>query len=295
MFFAGLLCNLHSVEINDNIGEGMSAYTVYETQAQDIKGIFVVVSGLNVKASAMGSAAEKGTLVNFFTEAGYDAVVVSLSGQSENIEAMKNAGADIWLNEAYNAYCKAKILSQTRSGKTGEELPVYLAAFSLGALVFEVLINSKTEVPVVFEKSVFFAPAVAMRRITHAVFILDIFVKDDFVIKSKSPPYYRANYGTSMAAYKALFELEKKLLKTKFALSNSNTLIFIDPKDELISSAELKKQIKKFGLTNWELVKIDAKTKSAYKFHHLIIDEQRVGQKTWEQITLHIKNFLQTG
>jgi hypothetical protein len=223
----------------------------------------------------MGTPYSDGTIVKLLLDNGYHAVRVTLPGHSGHISTMKNADAAQWLSSAYIQYGKEVFEAQ----KDG--LPIYLAAFSLGALVFEVLMNEETAIPVRFTGAVLFAPAIATKNISRSVRILNIFGKQ-MIINSATPVDYRAQRGASLAAYNAFFELENKLCVTGFA-NNINTLLIIDPMDELVSLRKIKAA--KYKLSNWKINEIDNR---AARYRHLIIDDKCVGKETWEPISRNL-------
>jgi hypothetical protein len=98
----------------------------------------------------------------------------------------------------------------------------------------------------------------------------------------------------SISAYNALFELEDNLYKNEFENCNILTIIFIDPKDELINVSKLQKSITNFNLSNWNVVTVsNIGTEIKPKYHHLIIDSKCVSSDTWNSIHKKILNFLE--
>jgi alpha-beta hydrolase superfamily lysophospholipase len=235
----------------------------------------------------MGSPSAEGSLVKLLLDSGYDVFRVTLKGHAGPPAEMGEASASIWLADAYTQYSAAYTEAEKR------KMPLYLCAFSLGALVFEDLMNEETKTPVRFEKAVLFAPAIALRARARALLLADPFVKDSAIINSVSPVEYRAQRGASLAAYKAIFELEKRLERFQFAHNNIETLLFIDPSDELISPGGIQKYISRFALTVWRVIKIsNAGAKLKPRYHHLIIDSNCVSAETWDFIASNTLNHL---
>ena len=113
------------------------------------------------------------------------------------------------------------------------------------------------------------------------------------IVKSVSPAAYRAQEGASIAAYKALFALEKRLEKQSFAKNNVPTLVFVSPHDELISQGKLKRLIKKFALLNWTLKAVSNEGSMVRPvYNHLTIDEGCLGKENWERVRLAMLEFL---
>lgn len=269
---------------------------IFRTVKIPVKGIVAAVHGLNVAPSKMGDAKSEGTIVKALLDDGYTVVRVTLTGHTGTVDTMKSVTAAAWLNDAYTCYLAARAEAERVEKLTSIRCPVYLAGFSLGALVFEVLMNEKTETPVCFDKAALFAPAIAVKDFAHGVTLLAAAEGGRTIVKSMSPAEYRAQGGASISAYKALFSLEKRLKTQFFANNNIPTLVFISPNDEFISRNGLKKLIKKFSLTNWTLKNVSnagAIIRPVYK--HLIIDDKCLGKEMWEDVRRAMLDFLTNG
>ena len=237
----------------------------------------------------MGSPLAEGTLVKLLLDNGYHVYRVTLKGHCGPIEDMQNVTLDEWKNQAYLHYCAAKSLADD------EGLPLYFLGFSLGALIYEYLITAKTAEPVQFEKAILFSPAIALRPYTKLILWVPPYGNKS-IVKSASPKEYHSHIGTSMAAYKALFSLQKSFHYSTIGNCNVDTIIFIDKKDELISFRLLRKIIKKNHLTNWEIHEVSNKgTVVKPIFHHLLIDSKCVSPQTWQYISQTIISFLSPG
>jgi esterase/lipase len=258
----------------------------FETTVFPVRGIVVLVHGLNMKPSKLGDEKTEGTLVKLFLDIGYHVYRVTLPGAGGTIEEMRNARAEDWLDSALIQYRNAATIT------LDNDIPVYLAGFSLGALVYNILMNTQEDVT--FAGAVLFAPAVSIKRVPRfAISVVGVFLPDSTIIRSVSPSEYRAHKGVSISAYKALFKLEDSLYDDGFANNNIPTLVFINPRDELISLSILRKSVNKFNLTNWDIVTVSAKgARVRPRFHHLIIDDKSVSPKTWEEMRERIMGFL---
>ena len=258
----------------------------FRTTALPSKGIVVIAHGLNTNPSKMGDENIEGTLVKLFLDEGYHVYRIVLPGHGGTIEEMQNLNAQDLLSSALSQYREAAEIARENS------IPIYLAAFSLGALVYKNLIQNEEDVE--FAKAILFAPAAAIKRTARAgIFAADIFLADTAIIKSRAPAEYRAQKGVSISAYRALFELEDNLYKNKFTNCNIPTLVFIDPKDELISVSKLQKSILNFNLSNWNIITVsNTGAEITPKYHHLIIDNKSVSTETWNFIHDRIVYFL---
>jgi esterase/lipase len=259
----------------------------WETTVANPRGVVIVVHGLNIKPSKMGAPAAEGTLVKLLLDSGCHVYRVTLKGHNGPLEDMQSITWSDWIHDAYSQYCQAK----TMAGN--ERLPLYLLGFSLGALVYEVLMNEETAVPVQFEKVILFSPAVAIKPVAKTVLRLQLFANDRSIIRSFGPKEYRAQTGASIAAYKTVFGMEESLCASSFKNCNVNTIIFIDKDDEMVSIRILRERINQYGLGNWRIYEVTndgAVTRPRY--HHLLIDNKCVSASTWQYISGTIVNFL---
>jgi esterase/lipase len=259
----------------------------WETTVSNPRGIVIVAHGLNIKPSRMGAPSAEGTLVKLLLDSGYNVYRVTLKGHGGPIEDMQNVTRSDWLHDAYSQYCQAKTIAE--NGR----LPLYLLGFSLGALVYEVLMNVETATPVQFEKMILFAPAVAVKPAARAVLWLQPFTNDRSIIRSVSPEEYRAQTGASIVAYKTVFDMEESLCSASFRNCNAHTIIFIDKKDEMVSLGILRKRINQYNLTNWRIYEVTNNGAVIRpQYHHLLIDKRCVSASTWRYISGKILNFL---
>jgi esterase/lipase len=259
----------------------------WETTASNPRGLVIVAHGLNVKPSKMGAPSAEGTLVKLLLDSGYHVYRVTLKGHGGPLEDMQNVTRSDWIHDAYSQYCQAKIIAER------SRLPLYLLGFSLGALVYEVLMNEETAIPVQFEKAILFSPAVTIRPAAKTVLWLRPFTTDKSIIRSASPKEYRAQTGASMAAYKAVFNLEESLRAASFRNCNVNTIVFIDKNDEMASVVILRERISQYELTNWRVYEVtNTGAVIRPRYHHLLIDNKCVSESTWHYISETILNFL---
>ncbi|MCO6476526.1 MAG: hypothetical protein J5I94_07885 [Phaeodactylibacter sp.] len=190
-----------------------------------------------------------------------------------------------WGKAFEEAYDKAL----ARSQEVG--VPLYFLGFSLGALVAQHAMSSSGG-EVRFDKQVLLAPALALRSRSYLLKAA-FFLPEHWLLPSKTPEAYRANRGTSIRAYKALFRQQKAVRKGRFRRLNIPTLVIIDPRDELISLSKLKKYIARFGLDNYRILELDPKGAAGY--HHLIVDERSMGPTNWDKATAAINAHLFAG
>jgi esterase/lipase len=245
------------------------------------KAITIIVHGLNNKPSAMMP------LVHFMQILGSDVFLVSLSGHTDNWSDPGSITRNQWLEDIFKVYTQVK----ARKGNDSTHR-MYFLGFSLGALANLDLMCSKPG-EITYDKMILLGPANALRN--HAqVFqgLTKAILPGSWKIPSLVPTAYRASKFTPVQAYKILFEMERSLQKTACSQLNIPTLIFIDPKDELVSLRGLRKFIDRFNLTNWQIITIHKPLTRTSTYHHLILDEKSTGVENWSLIQASIRSFL---
>lgn len=259
-------------------------------KSKRIKGVALVVHGLNLKPERMQS------VIVELNDAGIDVLNLSLRGHGDNyrknatvsaeesrLESFRAVTCSLWLAEIYEAYLKVR----KRASK--DHVPVYFIGYSIGGLLGCDLLLRHPDV--YYDRMVLFAPAL---NITMESYLLKPLLPfPNIIIDSLAPIYYRANKGTPMAAYKALFEAVEYFEKNANEKLNKPTLIFIDEKDEFVSSVRLNEIIARRSLDHWRINIVqkdnDIEGKISY---HLIIDGESVGKQMWNQIKDALKRHF---
>ena len=194
------------------------------------RGVALVVHGLNLKPERMEA------IIRCLNHFGIDALNLSLRGHGDNflprenipeaearLESFRTVDYKLWLQEVRRGYDRAKARAQQKS------VPLYFIGYSLGGLLGCDLLLSSPETS--FEGMILFAPALNVKAESYLLKAMMPF--PNLVIDSLSPPRYRANRGTPMAAYKALFEAVNHFENNINRQLNRPTLLFIDEKDEI--------------------------------------------------------------
>jgi alpha-beta hydrolase superfamily lysophospholipase len=151
--------------------------------------------------------------------------------EGASLESFKSVSHAQWLAEARAAHALARI----RAEELG--VPLILVGFSLGATLGAELANQPGPAPR-FDGMILFAPAFRVHWYTRLLRLLWPFPR--LTLKSFSPRRYAANPATPIAAYNALFRSMAALPDRPEQQRVTNALIFIDPKDELVSYRALR-------------------------------------------------------
>lgn len=248
----------------------------FASKVQPPRAIALVVHGLNNKPEVMDQIVEN------LQYQGIEVLRVGLTGHLGDVNAMKRITKDQWFLDIFYAYCGARL----HSAETA--LPLYFVGYSLGGLLGEVLLKSDLPEKPQFDRAILFAPALSLHNSAKNIKNL-YFAGDGFIVPGLSPKEYSAHRGCSIGGYKALFSLVDDVnSKGKSEAQNIPTLVFIDPKDELVSPKKLNAYIKDQKLDQWTIKYLDTnkaernKDNLLLKYHHLIIDQESLGEEQWD-------------
>jgi hypothetical protein len=178
----------------------------------------------------------------------------------------------LWQDETYAMYHIAVQRSAQLAG-----VPLCLVAYSLGGLMGCTLLLARHDVH--FDRIVLFAPGLRVRR--HSYLLKALSAWPNLVFPSATPAAYRANRGTTIAAYNALYAAIEQFDRHLNARLNVPALLFCDPADELVSYTGLAQLIRERELTRWRLHAVRKGPDAAARYHHLIVDAQSVGMDVW--------------
>jgi esterase/lipase len=274
--------NAQNKSINDT-SENPSIRWFHRNAIQELKGIALVIHGLNLRPEKMKS------IIAILTGTGVDALNLSLRGHGQNysqqdgkndaqarLNAFKSVSYALWRDEIEAAYHIAKLRS------TQNSVPLFFVGFSFGALMGVDLLASSPDVE--FDRMVLFAPGLKIHSRYQIVRVLAPF--PGLTVPSFSIKSYRANDGTPIAAYNALLDALEHLDHNLNPKVHVPALIFIDKRDEFVSYDELKKLVENENLDQWRfhMVKKEAGGEPG-KIYHLIIDEASTGHEVWSEIT----------
>ena len=251
----------------------------YHPTSLSRKAIALVAHGLNMKPAGMLA------ITQWLNEQGLDVYLVKLSGHHEQSIHIKHITSTMWEEEMLQVYTIAKTASVQQA------VPLFFVGYSLGALLgqaMQLLLKEEQ----VFDKQILIAPATAVRKRSYVLKLFS-FIHKKIMLPSFTPSPYRANNFLPLTAFEVLFKSERNIVEAQFKKMNIPTLIFIDPKDELISYKKLVQLLHLFHLSNYEIVTLDSnlKVRQAH-YHHLIVSEGTMGKQNWEMATQKMTAFL---
>lgn len=252
--------------------------------------VALVAHGLNVQPRRMGP------LIALLAANGIETVSVALHGHGENyvrrppmaeaearLESLRSVTYRLWRDEVYAAYRIAAL----RAAQLGA-VPLHFLGYSLGGLIGCDLFADAADVH--FDRMALFAPALRIRALSYI--LVPFLGAARIIIPSFSHPDYRTNRGTSLAAYAALYTAAANLARHAGPKINVPTLLFLDPRDEMVSYAGTERLLAEAHLTNWRLFRVEKDRSAVQRYHHLLIDAPSVGQATWAQMAAAVAAHL---
>jgi esterase/lipase len=271
-----LLSLLLLLGYNSSLLAATESTTWFKT-TQSIKGVVVMIHGLNTRPMTMKP------LASFLSNQGYDVLLVALKGHRGSIEEAGKVTKKEWIDYSYEQYLLA------RETSLGKNVPLIAVGFSIGGLIHQHLINFKNAK---FKKQILFAPALKERWYVNILRGL-LPLSNSTVIPSSNHPEYKANSGSTIAEYSALFGLLDEIDDNYKIDSNILSLIICDPSDNLVSCDGIKDIAKENKFHNWSFVDVDNKNALIDRtYHHLIIDERSLGRDMWRMVKEKIVFFL---
>lgn len=237
------------------------------------RGAVLAIHGLNFSVEGMRP------LADLFAARGYDVLLLTLAGHEANQARMGPVTNEMWLQQVREAYgVVAARRDEIADGK------LVLLGFSLGGLLPIDLMNSPEPADRIrFDSMMLFAPAIAVHPAGRAVQFLRFM--PNLVIPSFSPVEYRANNGTTVAAYSALIHSLHRLHRN-FGTPESDvpTTVFISPRDELVSINGIRNMVANAQFRNWTIVEVDHSGSALEQvYRHLLTDPRALGIEEWNR------------
>lgn len=259
----------------------------YATGSGSLRGVCLMVHGLNLNPARMNP------LGSALQTAGMDVLQVYLAGHgrpdpdrpdpSARMQTFRTVTLTRWMTQMEAAY------QLTRNRARAEGVPLYYVGFSMGGLLGPLLLVSEHSIH--WRKMVLLAPAIRLRPRSQLVRALFFFPR--LVIPSKSPTRYRANRGTPVAAYHAMFRGISTLNKQMGHSLDLPTMILIDPKDEFVSYRRLQRLVTRPVFRQWRVILVVKDPGVPERtYHHLIIDQNSLGSTAFSGLVKQMVTFL---
>jgi esterase/lipase len=250
---------------------------------EKIIGVALVMHGLNQKPMRMNEFSDA------LAENGILAVRSVLSGHGGENNRFKTMTREQWLSDTFSAYLFARSLAEKHG------TPLHAVGFSLGALQLTDLATSPEFPQVRFRKAVFLAPAMTPSLFSTTVKLLTPF--PFLSIPSGNRADNRSQFLTPITAYKALFQSVDIISARSPKSINFQALVFISPKDELVSFSGIQKFSESTPeAARWKIRPISRGEDAPLKDHyHSIFESRFLGKKNWDAMISESVSFLTQG
>jgi esterase/lipase len=242
-------------------------------EAKNPQGIVLLTQGMNLKSEKLLPLAQ------FFVDQNFSVFLPSFQGHCAGRGSYLTATAEDWLKDAESFYREAKRQAEAKN------LPLYLAAYSFSALLFELQPELR------FEKKVLFAPAFATHYWYPVVRILAKWFPD-WRFKTRNIPDHAANLETSFHAVKVVGDLLEMLeVSTGNLPPETPTLVIGDLEDELVNVHRVRKIAE--SRRNWRFQPVtNVGNPMPESFHHLIVTPASLSEREWQRMLVMIQQFL---
>jgi hypothetical protein len=212
-------------------------------------------------------------------------VPLVLSGHDplHSMDVMKRVSADLWLSQC----AEVRRASQ----------PVGALAYSLGALVWLVSLMDAPQLagqPSMHPRfQILLAPAIGLRWYTRLIQLLQPL--GGLTIPSMSHPAYRRHKGLPIPAYRALFELTKRLKQMALAGIRLDipTLVVLNNKDELIDPAATLALLTQVLVQSPRVFFVNGRSSQLTpSYAHLMLDKQCLGDDEYARLLKEVTGFV---
>lgn len=236
-----------------------------------------VIHGLNLDPVRMGPLGQR------IAAEGFEPVPLVLSGHgaAHTMKTLRGVSAELWLGECASLH--------------REQQCVGALAYSLGALVWlvnalEASSRSDAELP---RFQVLLAPAIGLRWYTRALQVLQPL--GGLVVPSLSHPAYRRHKGLPIPAYRALFQLTRRLRgwAGQGRRLQVPTLVVLNKKDELIDPDLTLALLTEVLVDPPRCVFVqNFASRLNPSYAHLMLDNECLGDDEYERLLQEVTGFV---
>lgn len=240
-----------------------------------MKKLFCILAhGMNLSPQRMGE------FENIFKNWNAETYNLTFHGHYPGkVDEYNTATFDHWLGDFDQAFQYYQ--------KNFQHLSVCVVGYSLGGLVAVSYLQKNEEFRKKMPKLILVAPAIAPRD--YLIWIAQTTGYPDIPIPSLNIRNYNVHTWSSARVNNEVY----RLIKTLNPPTESQALILLNPKDELISYKNTARFIENHKLKNWKVLKArPSRTWLKPIPQHLFIDEKTMGKKLWEELQREIYNFI---
>lgn len=247
------------------------------TQKLPARGVVILAHGLNQRPSSLDPIAEA------IRNLGYHTLQLTFKGHDkEDTEIFLQ---DEWENDL--------LLNYREMRARFKSLSLSITGYSLGGLITVNALDKYSELNP--ESVVLIAPALSLRPLPQAGYLLNLFPPLSISVPNVAPPYYRRFERTPLFWYRNTFNLytQTRALRNPTKLAKIDTLVIANPRDELVSFSGLRNWIKDSNLqSSWKLERTEPQAINPAIPGHVLVDQRSLGINEWTRLLGLIKDVL---
>ena len=248
-----------------------------ETPSSPARGTIVIAHGLNQRPSSMDF------LASFFRSRGHHTLRLTLAGH--DTPTGEPFAATTWSTEIRKAF-------QIMRDRYPSLPTLYLGYSMSGLAAIQALDSDASFSP---SRMILIAPALSLRTIVESARFLRWFPATTFSVRNLAPQAYRRYPRTPLFWYQNVAEMydETRSLKNPDRARSIPTLVFANPRDELVSLEGLQSWIADNQLSDsWKVRVIRPQTADPRLAEHLLIDNRALGADAWGTMEQEILTFI---
>jgi len=249
-----------------------------ETPSSPARGTIVIAHGLNQRPSSMDF------LASFFRSRGYHTLRLTLAGHDSPTN--EPFAPSTWSREIATAF-------QTMRARYPSLPTLYLGYSMSGLAAIQALDSDASFAP---SRMILIAPALSLRTIVESARILRWFPATTFSVRNLAPQAYRRYPRTPLFWYQNVAEMydETRSLKNPGRARSIPTLVFANPRDELVSLEGLQSWIADNQLSDsWNVRVIRPQTADPRLAEHLLIDKRALSAEGWGEMLRQLESFIE--
>ena len=247
---------------------------------EQVKYHLLVVHGLNQNPESF-----KPLLVDL-SKRGITCHLLHLPGHLNDDVLNQSVTKEMILKAYIKAYQKVQSMAEV------DDVPFGFLGYSFGGLIGTSQLNSYH-----FNKVLLLAPALKLRPFTHGLRPLLPVLSRVFSVplgNRKMEERYRFHHrGVPRAVYKTFFQIYDSFQfqrRKKEILSKVEGMVFVHPRDELVSYWRLRRWLKKHS--NWQLKRLSNSKGEFNRYRHLVFDETTLGKESYQSLVDEAVQFL---
>lgn len=238
-----------------------------------VNGVVLILHGLNLDPAAMGE------LASVLEARGFKTVRVTFAGHSGDFDLFRRVTREAWLGDVARGFEQVERLSFAHAGA-----PIHVIGFSMGGLFALDWLQDQRHAREKVKTLTLLAPPLRLSWYARLLRISPWF-PGHWVVPSFAEFEMRANDGTSMAAYRSVWDSYRKVVAAGFTrFDQIPVLVMAHPKDELVHARELKQLAEKHANWTYAEATLDETIELRKRYFHFISHPKAAGRRSFASL-----------